>query len=72
MKPKDNLPDVVSDDPYYDFFDASDDLYYDFFYGGHLEPEMFLEKEEDIERVRKARAVIVEFLDLIKDVVEEI
>jgi hypothetical protein len=58
MKFKEDMEVVPSSEPYYDFF-----------LGGYLEPENFLENEEDIEKVNEARNLIQEYLDT---VIEEI
>ena len=43
----------------------SEDAYYDLFDGGYLDPEKFLDNEEDIEKVREAILLIEDYLNLV-------
>lgn len=51
-----------------------DDFWYDLALGGYLEPEEYLENEEDIKKVRDAIAVLIDYenaLDTRKEEQEE-
>ena len=49
---------------------STDDFWYDLFDGGYINPETFLEDEEDIVRVKNAIAVIRELQDSLEDYIE--
>lgn len=46
---------------------ASSEWYYDLFEGGYLEPEDFLEDEEDIKKVQDAMEIINNYLSNLED-----
>lgn len=54
MKLKNGVEPIWSDEPHYDLF-----------YGGYLDPEEFLDKENDIVKVRKAIETIEEYLGVV-------
>ena len=46
---------------------VTDDFFYDLFDGGYIKPEKLLKNQEDIEKVKEAIKVIIDFKDSAED-----
>ena len=51
---------------------ASSDIYYDLFDGGYLNPEKFLENEQDVFDVRSAIGVIESYISELQDIIDDL
>ena len=45
----------------------SDDFWYDLTIGGYIKPEIILDSEEDIKKLKDAIALVKQFEDLLED-----